>query len=311
MNTRSPAEWGVDQFRSAGVARDSLSREWRPEADVHPRVVTVRRISAADLLDVLRRGWADFGANRTDIIFLCVLYPVIGIVLAYAASGRDLLPLIFPLASGFALVGPFAALGLYEMSRRRELGVAAGWTDVFRVLSVPSLGAIVWLGLLLTAIFLTWLLVAYAIYRVTLGPLPPTSAISFIHDVLTTPAGWTMIVAGVGFGFVFAVLVFCLSVVGFPLLLDREVGLEAAVAASVRTVAANPGPMAVWGLILAGSLVVGSLPLFVGLAIALPLLGHSTWHLYRKVVVWQEAPRESTPSAGSPFAAPIRSERQG
>ena len=311
MTIRSPAEWGVDQFRSAGIALDSFSRVWRSEADVQPPIVTVRRITAADLSDVLRNGWADFGANRTDIIFLCVLYPVIGIVLAYAAPGRDLLPLIFPLASGFALVAPFAALGLYEMSRRRELGVAVGWTDVFRVLSAPSLGAIVWLGLLLTAIFLIWLLVAYAIYRVTLGPLPPASAISFMHDVLTMAAGWTMIVAGVGLGFMFAALVFCLSVVGFPLLLDREARLETAVAVSVRTVLANPGPMALWALIVTGSLVIGSLPLFVGLAIALPLLGHSTWHLYRKAVVWQEPPVASTPSPGSAFSAPTRSERQG
>jgi len=263
----------------------------------------VRRIGAADLRDVLKRGFVDFGANRTDVIFLCVLYPVIGLVLAYAASGRELLPLLFPLASGFALVGPFAGLGLYEMSRRRELGVDAGWTDVFRVLNSPSLGAIVCLGLLLTAILMIWLLLAYAIYRVTLGPLPPASILSFIHDVLATHVGWVMIVAGVCIGFLFALLVLVISVVAFPLLLDRKATLDTAVATSIRTAAANPGPMALWGLIVTAGLVIGSIPLFVGLAIVLPVLGHSTWHLYRKLVVWQQ-PVTVTSSPG-PDAAVV------
>ena len=163
--------------------------------------LAVRRIGVADLWDALARGLADFEANRTDVIFLCVIYPVIGLVLGRLASGYGLLPLLFPLASGFALVGPFAAVGLNEISRRREQGSDVRWVDAFGVLRSPSIGAILLLGLMLIALFLLWLVVAQIIYVVTLGPQPPASVAGFISEVFTTSAGWTMIVVGIGAGF--------------------------------------------------------------------------------------------------------------
>jgi uncharacterized membrane protein len=156
--------------------------------------------------------------------------------------------------------------------------------DAFGVLRSPSIGSIMLLGLMLLALFLIWLVVAQVIFLVTLGPQPPASAASFISDVFTTGAGWALIVVGIGVGFVFALLVLAVSVVSFPLLLDRNVGIGTAVSTSMRAVAANPGTMAVWGVIVAGGLVLGSLPLFLGLVVILPVLGHATWHLYRKVV---------------------------
>jgi len=285
MTIRNPVEWSVDQFRHAASAVESAGRVGRrTRENLHSPAPAVRRIGVADLGLALARGYDDFTAYRTDVIFLCVIYPLVGLVLARLAFGYDLLPLIFPLASGFALVGPFAAVGLNEMSRRREAGMAVAWADAFGVFRSPSFGAIVLLGLVLMAIFLLWLLAAEAIYQITLGPAPPASVGGFVYDVLATPAGWSMIGLGVGVGFLFALLALAISVVSFPLLLDREVGFDTAVLTSIRAVLTNPGPMTAWGLIVAGGLVIASIPFFLGLIIVMPVLGHATWHLYRLIV---------------------------
>jgi uncharacterized membrane protein len=281
---RNPAEWGVDQLRTANLAVERAGHALRsPTRDAS--LPTVRRIEVADLKDVLAKGISDFAAYRTDVMFLCIVYPVAGLLLAWLAFGYDLLQLVFPVASGFALIGPVAAVGLYEISRRREQGVDITWADAFGVVRAPAFGAILVLGLVLLAVFLLWLAVAQGIYLMTLGPEAPVSVGEFARDVFTTPAGWAMIVVGMAVGFLFALLVLTISVVSFPLLLDRAVGLYAAVATSVRAVAMNPGPMAVWGLIVVGALAIGSIPLLLGLIVVMPVLGHATWHLYRKVVV--------------------------
>ena len=280
---RNPAEWGVDQLRTANLAVERAGHSLRSPSRDAARPL-VRRIELADLKDVLARGISDFAAYRTDVMFLCVIYPVAGLLLAWLAFGYDLLQLVFPLAFGFALIGPVAAVGLYEISRRREQGIEITWADAFGVVRAPAFGAILVLGLVLLAILLLWLAAAQGVYVMTLGPEPPASLGAFARDVLTTRAGWALVAVGVGVGAVFAVLVLTISVVSFPLLLDRNVGLYAAVATSVRAVATNPGPMAVWGLIVAGALAIGSIPLLLGLIVVIPVLGHATWHLYRKVV---------------------------
>ena len=285
ITIRNPLEWSADQFKHAAEAVESVGRAGR-----HTRerwgspAPAVRRIRTADIKPVLGKGIEDFAACRSDVVFLCVIYPVLGLLLARFAFGQRLLPLLFPLASGFALVGPFAAVGLYEMSRRRERGGAIGWADAFGVIRSPAIGAILLLGLVLMAIFLAWLGAAWAIYALTLGPAPPSTIADFARDVFTTGRGWILIGVGIGVGVLFALLVLAISVVSFPLLLDRETGLDTAVRTSFRVVAANPAPMAAWGFVVAAGLVVGTIPLFVGLIVVLPVLGHATWHLYRAVV---------------------------
>lgn len=281
MHVRNPIEWGVDQVRHAGMAAERIGPGHRARDVPAPGV---RPIGIADLGDALARGIDDFAAFRTDVAFLCLVYPVIGFVLARLVFGYEMLPLMFPLASGFALIGPVAAVGLYEMSRRREVGIEASWADAFQVFRSPAIGSIVLFGLILMAIFAIWLNVAVAIYDLTLGPAQPPSFGAFIHDVFATDRGWALIVVGCGVGFLFAVLVLAISVVSVPLLLDRDTGIGTAIGTSLRAVRANPGPMAAWGLIVAFGQVLGSLPLFLGLIVVMPVLGHATWHLYRRVV---------------------------
>jgi uncharacterized membrane protein len=244
----------------------------------------IRKIGFADLKDALARGLDDFLAMPSHAVFLCLIYPVIGLMLARFALGANVLPLLFPLAAGFALVGPFAALGLYEMSRRREHGLDVSWKHALDVFRSPSIGAIAVLGLLLVAIFLVWIAVAQSIYVAYFGYTPAAAMSDFIGQVFNTPAGWGLIVVGNGIGFLFAVVALTLSVVSFPLLLDRDVGAATAVLTSVRAVLANPVTMAAWGFIVAALLVIGSIPALLGLTVVLPVLGHATWHLYRKVV---------------------------
>lgn len=284
---RNPVLVGWDWVRGAAVAVDSVAHD-EPEAQralrrAHPEV---RRIGLDDIRGALRAGLADFGAARTDIVLLCVIYPVAGLVFGRLAFGYGVVPLLFPLIAGFALIGPFAAIGLYELSRRREAGAEVSWADAFGVFSSPSFPAVLRLGLLLAGIFGLWLVVAWGLYDLTLGPDVPVSAGAFFDDVFHTWPGWVLIVAGVGIGFLFAVLAMAISVASFPLLLDRaDVTVETAIATSVRAVRANKAMMAVWGFVVAALLVLGSIPLLIGLAVVMPVLGHATWHLYRRLVV--------------------------
>jgi uncharacterized membrane protein len=244
----------------------------------------IRRIGIDDLKTALRKGWADFTAMPSHAIFLCIIYPVVGIVLAQLTFGFAILPFLFPLAAGFALIGPIAALGLYELSRRHEAGLATTATRALDVLHSPSIGAIVALGLLLLALFFVWIAVAHAIYIANFGYAMPDSVPQFVSDVFTTADGWRLIIVGNLVGLVFAIIAMTVSVISFPLLLDREVGAARALSTSIRLVTTNPATMAAWGVIVAVLLLLGSLPFFIGLAVVIPVLGHSTWHLYREAI---------------------------
>lgn len=247
-------------------------------------VPVVRTIHISDLRHVLLKGVDDFRAMPTHVIFLCVIYPVAGLVIFHAVFRYDLIPLLYPLATGFALVGPFSAIGLYELSRRRELGLDTSWRHAFDVVHSPSLGPILAIALLLLSIFALWIAAAHALYTATFGELASTSLGSFTEAVLTTPQGHRLILVGNAIGFVFALIAASLSVISLPLLLDRNVGFSIALLTSLRVVAANPVTMLIWFAFVAGALLMGSIPFFVGLAVVLPVLGHTTWHLYRAAV---------------------------
>lgn len=278
----NPLSWGM---RVLGLAGQDIGRATRELGGTDAAAPALRRIGVADLRAALRAGIADFAALRSDVIMAAAIYPVAGACLIWFALHRNLMPLAFPLLSGFALLGPAAAIGLYEMSRRREAGHEVNWIDALGVIASPRIGAILALALGHLAVFLLWLVSAHWLWIATMGPEAPESAAAFLRDVLTTPEGWAMIAIGLPLGFLFAALVLATSVVSFPLLLDRPVGLPVAVVTSVRLARENPGTIALWGLVVAAALFLGALPLLVGLAVVMPVLGHATWHLYRRAVV--------------------------
>jgi uncharacterized membrane protein len=260
----------------------------------------VRDLHFSDLTDSLRLGWEDFKAIPTHAIVLALVYPVLGLILARVVMGYSVLPLLFPMAAGFALLGPFAALGLYELSRRRERGEEPTASQALDVLHSPSFGAMIALGAILMILFVVWIACAQSIYVATFGYEPAASIPDFLGRIFSSKQGMTLIVAGCGVGFLFALATLCISVVSFPYLLDRHATAPEAMLASLRVVAHNPIMTATWGIIVAALLVVGTIPFFLGLTVVIPVLGHATWHLYRRAL--EPAPNPYQPPPWPPHA---------
>jgi uncharacterized membrane protein len=244
----------------------------------------VRRITSADADAALSEGWADFMDMRGDLIFVGLIYVLVGVVAATAVMGGALLPLLFPIIAGVGLMGPVAALGFYEMARRRESGLHSNWQHFLDVRKRPGADEIAIVGALLLGIFVAWVFVASGLYVALFGWWEPPSIGAFLSRVFTTPEGWALILIGNATGLGFAALVLGLSVVSLPMLVDCDISAAEAVSTSWRAARANPGVMFRWGVTVAALLVIGSIPLFVGLAAVLPWLGYATWHLYTKLV---------------------------
>ena len=283
-HVENPFEYAVE--RLAWAVRD-FARFLIPHPERHAGQVVpqVRKIGVADLRDALRKGVEDMGALRDDVLFIAVIYPIAGLVLAAAAFNYNLLSMLFPLAAGFAIVGPVAATGLYEMSRRREEGQHVTWIDAFKVFSSPAIGSIAGMGLILLSLFGLWLAAAYQIGLATLGPETPPTLRMFMDQVFRSEASGALILGGVGVGFLFAALAFAISVVSVPLLLDRpDANVITVIATSIVAVRKNPATLGFWAVLIAGFAGAGLVTLYLGLIVTLPLIGHATWHAYRDLV---------------------------
>ncbi len=276
----NPLTWVAQHLMGAGE-HVTHSVEHLAGAEPPPRL---RSLHHADLNAALRKGYEDFCAARSEVMMLMVFYPVVGLVLIGAAYHMALVPLLFPLVMGFALLGPVAAVGLYEISRRREAGEDVNFAMALGAFGAPNFGGILVIALYLVALFLVWMTAAWGVYLATLGPDLPQSILGFAQDTLTTPAGWAMIGIGGALGFAFALIALATTVISVPMLLDRQVGVAVAVGSSIQLVRDNPVVLLRWGAIVAASLFLGAIPLLLGLTVVLPILGHATWHLYRMAV---------------------------
>lgn len=264
-------------MKSAGIS----------EAIIDDEEVFIREISLHDIRISLSQGWEDFLSKRGDLVFIGFIYPIVVILAALLVSRASILPLIFPLVAGSVLLGPAVATGFYEMARRRENGLDTRWRHFFDVMHGPAAFQLIGLTAIVFLLFALWLSVAWAIYSATIGTgtMQVTTVSEFFGAVLGTSAGWQLIVAGNLVGLCFAAAVLAISVVSFPMLVDRPVGLGVAMRTSVRVARKSPFTVAVWGLLVVGLLVLGALPALVGLAVVFPVLGYATWHLYTRAVV--------------------------
>lgn len=250
----------------------------------------VRTITAVDLNESLAAGYADFKAKRGDLIFVGLLYPLVGAIASVVMTGSDI-SMLFPLFAGLSLLGPLVATGFYELAKRREAGRDSSWWHFFAVLKNRSILSIAAVGIGLLAIFGAWLFAAGLIYTLFFGLQPPGTIANFAEMVLTTRPGWGMIVVGNLVGILFAIVVLAVSVVSLPLLVDRTVSAERAVATSLAAFRRNPGVLLRWGVTVGLILTVAAIPLLIGLAVALPVLGYATWHLYTRLVDRDELER--------------------
>ena len=244
----------------------------------------IRKIGIGDLMDALYLGWRDFWRKPSHLVFLGLIYPLAGAAIGLWTSGSNSWPLLFPLISGFALIGPLAALPIYEMSRRQELGLDTHWQSAFGVLRSPAMPSIIAVGVFLLAIFTAWLMVAQFLYETLFGLGSPGTLTEFLNQVFNTAPGQSLMIWGNLIGLGFAAVTLACTVVSIPLLIDRDVGAAIAIQTSIRATLRNPVTIAAWGFVVAALLVLGSLPFLIGLAIVVPVLGHATWHLYRKAV---------------------------
>ncbi|MCA1285036.1 DUF2189 domain-containing protein [Salipiger bermudensis] len=278
----NPLSWTAQRLNDAGHHLAASSRELGSDQAETPEV---RNMDLSDISAALKDGWEDFKACRSDVMALVLVYPVVGLVLMGIGLHMALLPMLFPLVAGFAILGPVAAVGLYEMSRRREMGEVPHWGHAVAVMGSPGFGALLVMGIYLAALFVIWLLTAAEIHAMTMGAAMPETFSGFLYQFFGTSGGWWMILLGCGVGAAFALVALATSVVSFPLVIDRHVGAPMAVATSIRVLKSNPMVVLCWGATIGILMMLAAIPLLLGFIVVLPVLGHASWHFYRRAVV--------------------------
>ena len=244
----------------------------------------VRSISFHDLRDVLKAGWSDFMAEPMFGLLFSAIYVIGGISLVAFVIFLRVPWLVYPLVIGFALIGPFVATGLYEVSRRREQAKPVIWSQVLGVIWLQRRRELGWMAFVMLFVFWVWMYQVRTLVAVFFGSQGFATFGGFLMAVFTTPNGWTFLVVGHLVGAIIAMVLYSLTVVSCPLLLERNVDFVTAMITSIKAVIQSPVPMMLWGLIIIASVVVAAIPAFLGLLFVLPIFGHATWHLYRRIL---------------------------
>ncbi|EJW13733.1 hypothetical protein A33M_0063 [Rhodovulum sp. PH10] len=283
--------------------QDSADHNAETPPSVLRRDPRVRSVSVRDIVEALAAGLRDFQSAPLYGLAFGAVYAGGGLLIVLSALAAGVGYLAYPLAAGFALIGPFVAVGLYEVSRRREVGDPLRWRLVLGTVLEQRNRELGWMAFVTLFVFVVWMYQVRLLIVLMLGLRSFTSLQEFLVVVTTTPEGWLFLLIGHVVGAALALVLYALTVVSFPLLLDREVDFITAMITSVRAVVASPKPMIGWAAVIVLLLVVACLPGFLGLLLVLPILGHATWHLYRRIVV-TDSPAAPFPAPGKPPSPP-------
>ena len=260
---------------------DSASR---PTAQAFPTMPKVNAVSVSDLRDAILQGLSDFARAPIFGLFFAAIFVVIGLIIVLSLTAWHIPWLIYPFAIGFPLIGPFAAVGLYEVSREFEAGRTPSWRGVFSVIWQQHRREFGWMAFVVLFVFWVWMYQVRLLMALLLGRLSFASFEGFVSVTFTTTEGLIFLLIGHLVGAGLALLLFAITVVSMPLLLERDIDVVTAMITSIKAVATSPFVMLGWGVAVTLAVVAGCLPFFLGLLIVLPVLGHTTWHIYRKAV---------------------------
>jgi uncharacterized membrane protein len=249
-----------------------------------PSAPQVRALSAADIRASLYNGWHDFRQAPGPGLLIGGLVALIGIMIAGSVTWFNMPWMIYPFAIGFPLVGPFLAVGLYDVSRRLHHGEHPRWRDVWQTIWAQRRREVSWMAFVVLFVFWVWVYQVRLLMALFLGRQSFSTLSRFLDVLTSTNEGLTFLVVGHVVGAVLALILFSLTVISIPLLLERELDMVTAMITSVKAVLASPVVMLGWGLIVTLLVIAASLPLFLGLLVVLPVLGHATWHIYRRAV---------------------------
>ena len=267
------ATWGAGLLRDADMTDTAT-------APALPKVVP---ISTADLRAALSAGLSDIARAPLQSLFFGIAFSILGVAIARLLVVVGSSYWVLPLAAGFPLIGPFAAIGLYEISRRLEEGEPVTWGNVLGAVWRSSRSQIASYAFVTVFVFLAWAWLAHLIFALFVGLAPPENTSSAVQLMLSTE-GISMLIVGTIVGGALATILFCISVVSVPLLLDRDIDIVSAMVTSVKAVLVSQKTMIVWGLVITALCVLAMLPMFIGMIAVFPLLGHASWHLYRRAV---------------------------